>query len=234
MEYIEGEDLHSLWPTMSWWARIKLVWTIRGYIHQLRRIRAPFPHVPGPVSPTGAPEVCFAAAGFTEDGAGPFESYSDLAAYFNMLRGVSLHSRFAAHNTPPRIPDRFDQSYPLVFTHGDIHLANFRLGRDGKLYMLDWGWAGLYPQWFESWAMEFRRSTHASFIPRSFLWCYWIMCGWYPRQTRFMELIGRGERWMGGCTWRVKENDTLGAVKVCTLASLKRASVHLSVSMSSC
>ena len=43
----------------------------------------------------------------------------------------------------------FDDSLSLVLTHGDINVHNVKLGTDGKVWLLDWGLAGMYPQWFE-------------------------------------------------------------------------------------
>ena len=116
--------------------------------------------------------------------------------------GVSLHATPAINYPFIRIPDRFDASWPLVFTHGDLHLSNIRLGRDGKLYLIDWGLAGLYPQWFESWQMQYRLMIHAPYIPRSFVRFYWFMCGWYPRQARFMWSVRRGVAWTQQISWR--------------------------------
>jgi hypothetical protein len=51
------------------------------------------------------------------------------------------------------IPVYFDDSdsLPLVLTHEDItgSVYNVRLGIDGKVWLLDWGFACMYPQWFE-------------------------------------------------------------------------------------
>lgn len=43
----------------------------------------------------------------------------------------------------------FDDSAPLVFTHQDINMRNLIVGDDGCLWLIDFGWAGWYPLWFE-------------------------------------------------------------------------------------
>ena len=56
MEYIPGKTLKECWPDLSLWQRIRVIWTIRGYIRQLRRIRPPGTVFPGPVA--SEPQVC--------------------------------------------------------------------------------------------------------------------------------------------------------------------------------
>ena len=138
-------------------------------------------------------QTCFAADGFGEYGAGPFPTYNDLAAYFNMLRGISLHASPAINYPSIRIPDRFDASWPLVFTHGDLHLSNIRLGRDSKLYLIDWGLAGLYPQWFESWQMQYRLMIQAPYIPRSFVRFYLVYV-WLVSKASSVHVVCRERR----------------------------------------
>jgi hypothetical protein len=43
----------------------------------------------------------------------------------------------------------FDDSQPMVLTHGDLSLRNIMLGHDGKIWLVDWGFSGFYPPWFE-------------------------------------------------------------------------------------
>ena len=45
--------------------------------------------------------------------------------------------------------ERFDDSAPLVFTHQDLNPRNIIVGEDGRLWLIDWAWAGYYPPWFE-------------------------------------------------------------------------------------
>ena len=60
MEYIPGKTLKECWPDLSLWQRIRVIWTIRGYIRQLRRIRPPGTVAktvfPGPVA--SEPQIC--------------------------------------------------------------------------------------------------------------------------------------------------------------------------------
>lgn len=78
MEYIEGVDLDELWPTASWWTRLKIIWTLRGYIRQLRKIRPPYPDIPGPITLGGRANPCYSWLEFGSDGSGPFSTYKSL------------------------------------------------------------------------------------------------------------------------------------------------------------
>ena len=45
-------------------------------------------------------------------------------------------------------------SEPLVLTHQDLNFRNVILGEDGRHWIVDWGWAGYNPPWFEYVAMR--------------------------------------------------------------------------------
>lgn len=67
MDYIPGETLKSCWPRLGLWQRLRIIWTLRGYIRQLRRIKVPealrTTIFPGPVA--SEPQVCYGPM-FTE------------------------------------------------------------------------------------------------------------------------------------------------------------------------
>lgn len=218
MEYIEGVDLYEIWPTASWFTRLKIIWTLRGYIRQLRRVKPPFPEVPGPVSADGEPHPCFGLSGSIDNGIGPFATYNNLAIHFDMMRGIALNHPQVSALPPFRITDYFDTSWPLVFTHGALHLKNLRMGRDGTLWLLDWDWAGMYPLWFESWKLhnDYVAGDAAShYAPRSFTWFYWFMAGWYPRQTRFMDMVLLGSWLSQEPGWRYDQPERKITRMVC-------------------
>ena len=43
MEYVDGQPLDKCWDEPSIWRRAYIIWTIRGYVQQLRRIQNPIP-----------------------------------------------------------------------------------------------------------------------------------------------------------------------------------------------
>ncbi|KIY46229.1 kinase-like protein [Fistulina hepatica ATCC 64428] len=183
MDYIEGETLDVVWPRMSWWRRLCVVWTIRGYIRQLRRIPLPNPDIPGPFDGTGDPFRCEGFY-FTEDGAGPFNSYADLVAWYDMKRQITAY--YEPKNNAPFPP--FDASEPLTFVHGDLNMRNILIGTDGKVWLIDFGCAGAYPPWFE-YAGLLLFAGIGSMGPRSWTFFVPFMAGFYKRQYTFLMRI---------------------------------------------
>ena len=155
MDYIEGETLDECWSKLGFLTKLKVVWKLRNYVSQLKRVRAT---IPGPVD--GSECIGFY---FTETGAGPFSTYEDMIAWFN--HKLEVNKRW---KQPPPHARSFDTSWPLVFTHQDLCPRNIILSKDGTLYIVDWAWAGFYPAWFEYAGMRRYDNLPASwrfFIP---------------------------------------------------------------------
>ncbi|KAK7440048.1 hypothetical protein VKT23_017299 [Stygiomarasmius scandens] len=162
MDYIEGECLLTRWHALSWWQRLQIVFILRSYVQRLHRTPVPHPDVPGPFNETGQPLPCH---GGHLDAVGPFPTYADLASWHDRMQ-ISLLSR---RRDTMRYP-KFDTSYPLVLCHFDLHMRNIILDKDNRVWLVDWGYAGVYPSWFEylplaSWA----NAPHSAYrLPRSF------------------------------------------------------------------
>lgn len=184
MEYIDGVDLEDMWPSANWWKRLKILWALRCYVRQLRRLKVPNPEVPGPIHPDGAPLACL-PPDFSEDGAGPFNSYKELAIFFDTMRTITLVHSFPRVKEPTPFP-LFDATYPLVFTHADIHGRNVRIGPDGTVWLLDWTNAGIFPLYYEY--SLIRRSPGVLSSP----WIAWFIAGRYARQHQFFINIKFG------------------------------------------
>lgn len=94
-----------------------------------------------------------------------------------------------AFTRPPNIGD-FDDSAPLVFTHQDLNMRNLIVGDDGRLWVIDFGWAGWYPRWFEYVAMKKQAENEESVTKRKEpLWDAFIpfVCDPYYKQERWLE-----------------------------------------------
>ena len=98
----------------------------------------------------------------------------------------------SAYKEPSQI--YFDDSLPLVLTHGDISVYNVRLGTDGKVWLLDWGFAGMYSQWFEYASIMAYNDKDP---PRGWLWYAPLIAGWYKSQLSFMNRYAFGIRHYG-------------------------------------
>jgi thiamine kinase-like enzyme len=141
LEKIEGKRLDKVWPTLSPMQRFLVAWTLRSYIKELRLASASYPrrHVPGPMAST--PQQCYGPAWlFGDKPKGPFKSSKALIDHFNRIY-EKLNG------------ESFEDTQTLVLTHNDLNKRNIIVGRDGKLWLVDWEWSGFYPPWFEYIAM---------------------------------------------------------------------------------
>lgn len=184
MEYVDGLDLEEVWPTASWWRRFKILWTLRRYVRQLRNIKVFQPDVPGPIHPDGVPMACL-PPDFSEDGAGPFKSYKELAFFFDTMRTITLVHIFPRVKDPTPFP-LFDMTSPLVLTHADLHVRNVRIGADDTVWLLDWTNAGMFPLYYEY--SLIRRGPGVLSSP----WIAWFIAGRYVRQHQFFMNIKFG------------------------------------------
>lgn len=127
-----------------------------------------------------------------------------VSPYSNSLIGYNLISVRRVRVRSPAIPNLwtrgcpnigkapsdakpFDSPRPLVLTHLDLTPYNLILDDDNRLWMVDWGLSGVYPEWFE----------YVCMLPS---WKH--LCGWYDKllcqfvagrfedQYRFMVHIG--------------------------------------------
>lgn len=193
MEYIEGHDLAEVWSFLSIWRRLKLAWVLRGYVQQLRNVKNPHPGIPGPINALGPTPLKCRGHYFPDITAGPFFSYAAMSTWFDGRRRLTnlfdqLHMADPSnYKEPPQV--RFDDSLPLVLTHGDVSVYNVRLGTDGKVWLIDWDNAGVYPQWFEYASIMAYSNT---ITPRGWFWYAPLIAGWYKSQFSFMTCYARG------------------------------------------
>ncbi|KAI0833552.1 kinase-like domain-containing protein [Trametes gibbosa] len=149
MDYIPGRQLVHVWPSLSLFGKLRVVFLLRRYIRQLRAVRHPRSVVPG--APLPGLEAAAAETfvhGDVRPIRGPFRTYAEYAAFWNDRHRMGKMPN-ATMEEASAVLEPFDDSEPLVLTHGDIHMWNILVGDDGRLWILDWGVAGFYPPWFE-------------------------------------------------------------------------------------
>ncbi|KAJ3845893.1 hypothetical protein EV368DRAFT_70350, partial [Lentinula lateritia] len=145
-QFIPGQVLSLVWPTMSRWRRFRVALTLRYYVHELRALshRIGPPSYPGPLSEHG-PQICHGRLFTTSGDCGPFKSYLEMSRWYqNRLLVLQRFGKADADVV------QFDDTEPLVFTHFDIRMDNVMVGDDGQLWLIDWAESGWYPRWFES------------------------------------------------------------------------------------
>ncbi|TFY54449.1 hypothetical protein EVJ58_g8856 [Rhodofomes roseus] len=200
MDYIPGRQLSHVWREMSTWRKLRVVFTLRSYVLQLRAIQHPGSAIPGPIVPPGHPprECTSPLFGWKYEWRGPFASYDKLAAFFNDRYKVALvqHRRVPTTKAESRVrADPFDNSGPLVLTHQDINMRNIIVGDDGRLWLIDWAWAGFYPGWFEYVATRIQSENEETVVHRSEpLWDLLVpfICGLYDHQEKWWRRMAVG------------------------------------------
>lgn len=137
MNYIEGTVLSDFWSNMDREARREVHEQVAEFVRQLHSTVV---DSPGPIGG----DVCNGAV-FTDYGAGPFKSIEGLNACFN--ERLSVCKQFGSQlEMRPFTSSDFQ---PLVLCHMDLFPRNIILDPNGKIWLLDWGYAGGYPAHFE-------------------------------------------------------------------------------------
>lgn len=154
MDFIEGERLDRAWPGLSLWSRLRVAWTLRSYVRQLRRISIPPPPFPGPLGPE--PSMCEGQSFSLLDPGYQDRAWQSTQKLLDRLKKTA-EERFRTHH-----PQQSPKTYPeledpgaLVFTHNDLNMRNIILGKDGKVWLIDWDFSGYYPKYFEYLSMLF-------------------------------------------------------------------------------
>ncbi|KAI5994786.1 kinase-like domain-containing protein [Pisolithus albus] len=193
MDYIKGQTLAEVWPTFSVWRKISVAFTLHRYVRQLRRLKASPTTPPGPLSVQGPQECESPVFGQVQSSRGPFASYSEFSTWFNEWCKIGLDVRRLPEDHPSR-KKKFDDSEPMVLTHQDINLRNIILGDDGRLWLINWGWSGYYPPWFEFVATLTQAENPIISGTDDELWKSLIpfICGPYFAQIKWLEDMSWG------------------------------------------
>ena len=135
---------------------------------------------------------CLAQSLINIDCRGPFETYADLTNFFNDRLSQILISE--GSSTSLGSLTTFDNSQPLVFCNQYLNPDNFIVGDDGRLWLVDWPFAGFYPPWFEFATMRIQAKYDKQYphwdaiIP--------LVCGWYFEQERWLKSIVLSLSWI--------------------------------------
>lgn len=136
MSYVEGICLASCWQQLLPHERENVINQVLDAIRQLQSIHL---SSPGPIG--GGPSY---GKWFSIYGSGPFTGPSDFENHFNGRLETAKRTRNAPISTPA-----FEFS-SFVMAHLDISPRNLILDPHGRLHLIDWGFAGAYPPFFEA------------------------------------------------------------------------------------
>ncbi|RSL76308.1 hypothetical protein CEP51_010080 [Fusarium floridanum] len=137
MEYVEGETLQQAWLGLTDDQRSGVLAQLRGYISQMRALGGIYL---GRLDGQGVvvPSI------MTRSG-GPFATVSEFHDWLVKPPKRSKAQSMYWH----QITTQLAVESPIVFTHGDIAARNI-LVRDGRIVaLLDWEYAGWYPEYWE-------------------------------------------------------------------------------------
>ncbi|KAF9510132.1 hypothetical protein BS47DRAFT_96790 [Hydnum rufescens UP504] len=138
MEHIDATRLDVVWPSLSADVRTAIALELKGYIDQLRMLKAPYPGRVESVDGTGWQDERIESR--------PNKTASCTIPEFHRYMGVhqapidpSTYSLFMSRS----------QYHQSTFTHGDLGMHNI-LVRDGRIAaVLDWEWSGWRPEGYE-------------------------------------------------------------------------------------
>ncbi|EMD37145.1 hypothetical protein CERSUDRAFT_124110 [Gelatoporia subvermispora B] len=193
MDYIKGRPLSEAWKDLSTWQKLSVAFTLRRCVRQLRRLKASPTMPPGPLSAYGPPLCDSPIFGEIQTTRGPFSSYAEFTQFMNERHNMALDIDDLPDDHASR-RDLLDTSEPLVFTHQDLNPRNIILGEDGRVWIVDWAWAGFYPLCFEYVAMQRQANNEVLLGYRHVLWEVLIpfICGLYFKQDKWLWNTSRG------------------------------------------
>ncbi|PSR70640.1 hypothetical protein PHLCEN_2v13500 [Hermanssonia centrifuga] len=178
MDFVDGQQLRHVWPTLSIWGKLRVAWTLRSYIRQLRRIDSTLSSVPGPLG--DSPQTCI---GFIFESK-RHTSFPNMEALFAWFHENARMRRVRAR-LPPIKYDPFHDCRRMVMTHMDLNMRNILVGKDGRIWIIDWDWSGFYPDWFEYVSMFFAEELING--PISWMRCIPFITDPYIERRRWLE-----------------------------------------------
>ena len=188
MERIEGVTLEEAWTKLSWVMTVKLALELRRYVYLLRSLTS---------STAGSIESGECRSFWLEDRYQlPARSSPEHITYFikfwlgfaSIRRAREIAAQSSAHPLNRYIPPTSNR---LVFTHHDLAPRNIILDTSGKLWLLDWDYAGWYPIYFEYASMQ-NFLIPESWTPFARMRWYlftWITVGRFKKDRRVLEEI---------------------------------------------
>ncbi|KAI5866814.1 kinase-like domain-containing protein [Durotheca rogersii] len=169
IEFIEGDTLEKLWPTMNDKERTTICSQLRRMVEEWRGLRQDKAFL-GSIESGPLPDRIFEGAPET---AGPFLSLPIFHDWYTTAIGPNKFNWEGKKPHPFRI--KFPDNGPIVFTHSDLHPSNIILSKDaGQLLhvaaIIDWEQSGWYPWYWEyckaRWTSEVGAEWDERYLPQ--------------------------------------------------------------------
>lgn len=158
MDYVPGLTVEECWDSLELSQRQSVADQVAAMIEKMQLTPLKLP--PGPIGRAEGQE--FQGPLFTDNGAGPFATLQDLEDWCNHKIDVCIRFKQLSRRAP-----RF-KFRELVLTHQDIAPRNLILDAQGKVWMIDWGVAGVYPPGFEHAAFQAQSGRYEGFAEMVF------------------------------------------------------------------
>jgi aminoglycoside phosphotransferase (APT) family kinase protein len=183
MDYVPGFTVEDNWKVLSETTRDDVTSQVAGMIEQMQSIS--LNHMPpGPIG-GGAP---FQGPWFSDTcgiGPGPFDTLQEMEDWLNQKLDTRLRLRRPdVSAVTPRF--EFTKDTRMVFTHQDIAPRNLILDPSGRLWLIDWAYAGVYPEGFEQAAIPKQQSRDDTF---SDLVLSKLSRSSYPKEDLQLEMV---------------------------------------------
>lgn len=130
--------MQEIWPEATETTRNSITTQLGDYVKQLRALKLDEPGALGGDYNEGPY--------FTVYGAPAWTSIAEMEVWFNERHEVC---KMCSNGVSQDAEDFTGEFGDLVMCHGDILGRNMILDRYGKLWLVDWGFAGAYPRYFE-------------------------------------------------------------------------------------
>lgn len=181
MDLVDGKMLLECWESLSWWMKLRVACTLRGYVRQLRALTGTRPGsiVDGVIENHSL---------FDDNRCGPFANATEFRVWCELIAHTSWirETRYLRSNGWSEDEDPYpimDAEWLLVFTHGDLHLGNIMLSKDGVLWIVDWASGGFFPPWLDTVGMRYLEP------PASFQRYISFIAGSFPEYELFWRLF---------------------------------------------
>lgn len=175
MEYIPGPTLHAAWADLEASQKEDISKQLAAHFAEMRALPSlgffgqALPPEFGNLGKEPLPDFIFRTIS-GEDFGGPCETVQELGKGLADAMRANSDMNLERSKLYDRIIPKILKEGPPVFTHGDIQRQNLVLRDDGKVYILDWGLSGWFPEcWEYCYAMyaagDFETDWHA-YIPK--------------------------------------------------------------------
>ncbi|OAA43763.1 Protein kinase-like domain protein [Metarhizium rileyi] len=137
MKFVEGQTLKEAWPVLTHDQRSNILVQLRDYIAQMRALSGIYL---GRIDGQGVvvPSIMMRSGG-------PFRTTTELHDWLVQPPIRSKTQSMYWH----QITTQLGTDYPIVFTHGDIASRNIIISEGRIVALLDWEFAGWYPEYWE-------------------------------------------------------------------------------------